>query len=183
MPFEAMVKVEVRGGPKSSKAQSKKASVIGHTITWDERLILEVAEEANELRIMLCRERYQGNKRGTSVIAACGIYVADILEAVPIDKYFELFKPNAGGEGGHIRIAMNFVQSLDELDAVGQMQDKSLATDLAVPVANKANEHAAGTKDRSLPSKPSGKRRRFPFIPLLVIIGAGGFVAKKLLNK
>lgn len=30
--------------------------------------------------------------------------MTDILDAVPIDKYFELFKPNAGGEGGYIRI-------------------------------------------------------------------------------
>jgi len=35
-----------------------------------------------------------------------GIFVQDILEAVPIDKYFELFKPGAGGEGGFIRVAM-----------------------------------------------------------------------------
>lgn len=34
----------------------------------------------------------------------------DILEAVPIDKYFELFKPNAGGEGGFVRISMDFAQ-------------------------------------------------------------------------
>lgn len=32
----------------------------------------------------------------------------DILEAVPIDKYFELFKPKNGGEGGFIRVAINF---------------------------------------------------------------------------
>ena len=37
-----------------------------------------------------------------------GIFVQDILEAVPIDKYFELFKPGAGGEGGFIRVAMAF---------------------------------------------------------------------------
>ena len=36
----------------------------------------------------------------------------DIIEAVPIDKYFELFKPNAGGEGGYIRISMNFIKDL-----------------------------------------------------------------------
>lgn len=32
----------------------------------------EVLEGCNELRLMLCREKFQGNKRGTSVIAACG---------------------------------------------------------------------------------------------------------------
>ena len=32
----------------------------------------ELLDNANELRLMLCREKYQGTKRGTSVIAACG---------------------------------------------------------------------------------------------------------------
>eukprot|EP00192_Tetraselmis_astigmatica_P021189 CAMPEP_0117661012 /NCGR_PEP_ID=MMETSP0804-20121206/7311_1 /TAXON_ID=1074897 /ORGANISM="Tetraselmis astigmatica, Strain CCMP880" /LENGTH=289 /DNA_ID=CAMNT_0005467853 /DNA_START=214 /DNA_END=1090 /DNA_ORIENTATION=+ len=43
-----------------------------------------------------------------SFIAACGIYMSDILDAVPIDKYFELFKPGLGGEGGQIRVSMNY---------------------------------------------------------------------------
>jgi len=34
--------------------------------------------------------------------------VSDILDAVPIDKYFELFKPSAGGEGGFIRLGLDF---------------------------------------------------------------------------
>ena len=34
----------------------------------------------------------------------------DILEAVPIDKYFELFKPGEGLEGGFIRISMNYLR-------------------------------------------------------------------------
>jgi hypothetical protein len=32
----------------------------------------EVLEGANELRIMLCKEKFNGTKKGTSVIAACG---------------------------------------------------------------------------------------------------------------
>eukprot|EP00983_Pelagomonas_calceolata_P106730 1159266-Pelagomonas_calceolata.AAC.5 len=43
------------------------------------------------------------------------IFVDDIIEAVPIDKYFELFKPNLLGGGGFIRICMNFVKDLSEL--------------------------------------------------------------------
>jgi hypothetical protein len=53
----------------------------------------------------------------TSLCWLCntGIYVDDILEAVPIDKYFELFKPKNGGEGGFIRVAMNFsTESADD---------------------------------------------------------------------
>ena len=29
----------------------------------------------------------------SSIVAACGIYMRDIIDAVPIDKYFEMFKP------------------------------------------------------------------------------------------
>lgn len=50
--------------------------------------------------------------------AACplaGIFVSDILDAVPIDKYFELFKPSAGGEGGFIRLGLDFVKDPAEL--------------------------------------------------------------------
>ena len=43
-----------------------------------------------------------------SAAAYAGIFVSDILEAVPIDKYFELFRPGAGGEGGFIRISINY---------------------------------------------------------------------------
>lgn len=52
-----------------------------------------------------------------SCAARCaGIFVNDILDAVPIDKYFELFKPGAGGEGGYIRISINFVNDLKDLE-------------------------------------------------------------------
>ena len=37
-----------------------------------------------------------------------GIFVEDILDAVPIDKWFEMFKPSAAGEGGFIRVHMSF---------------------------------------------------------------------------
>lgn len=40
--------------------------------------------------------------------ACAGIFVSDILDAVPIDKYFELFKPSAGGEGGFIRLGLDY---------------------------------------------------------------------------
>lgn len=42
------------------------------------------------------------------VSCGAGIFVSDILDAVPIDKYFELFKPSAGGEGGFIRLGLDF---------------------------------------------------------------------------
>jgi hypothetical protein len=40
--------------------------------------------------------------------------VNDIMDAVPIDKYFELFKPGQGGDGGFIRISMDYVKDLKD---------------------------------------------------------------------
>lgn len=81
---------------------------------------MEVLEGASELRVMLCRERRQEGRVGTSVVAACGIFVADILDAAPIDKYFELFKPGAGGDGGFVRVAMGFYPDQASLRARGR---------------------------------------------------------------
>lgn len=43
-----------------------------------------------------------------SAVCLTGIFVDDILDAVPIDKWFEMFKPAAAGEGGFIRVHMSF---------------------------------------------------------------------------
>ncbi|KDD76519.1 hypothetical protein H632_c196p0, partial [Helicosporidium sp. ATCC 50920] len=40
-----------------------------------------------------------------------GIYVRELVEAVPLDKYFELYKPGTGAEGGFIRVSVNFLQA------------------------------------------------------------------------
>eukprot|EP00798_Chlamydomonas_sp_ICE-L_P000617 gene617-2048_t len=117
--FEAFVRVEIRGGAHSVKAQTAKAALDGETITWGEEMRLELLNGSNELRLMLCREKFLGQKKGTAVISACGIYVNDILEAAPIDKYFELFKPSGGGEGGLIRVTMRHEKGLSELDSAG----------------------------------------------------------------
>ena len=105
---EGFVKVEIRGGARAVKQTSQPKRVVANSASWSEDLTLEVLEGASELRVMLCREKRQEGRVGTTVVAACGIFVADILDAVPIDKYFELFKPGAGGEGGFVRIAMSF---------------------------------------------------------------------------
>jgi hypothetical protein len=103
---------------------------------------------------MLCREKFQGTKKGTSVIAACGIFVDDIIDAVPIDKYFELFKPNAGGEGGFIRICMDFVKDPLQMEKQGHFLTGSIAEETASQL-------------ESTPAGPSKPKRR----------GKGGKVA------
>eukprot|EP01025_Chloroclados_australasicus_P066810 TRINITY_DN9229_c0_g1_i1.p1 TRINITY_DN9229_c0_g1~~TRINITY_DN9229_c0_g1_i1.p1 ORF type:complete len:190 (+),score=34.28 TRINITY_DN9229_c0_g1_i1:248-817(+) len=115
---EAFVKAEVRGGAKGTqKAATKPAKVENCKMTWREPLYLEISDGnqfASELRLLLCREKTNNGKRSVSVITACGIFVKDIVQAVPIDKYFELFKPGTGEEGGYIRLRMNLV-SEDEI--------------------------------------------------------------------
>lgn len=69
----------------------------------------ELGEDASELRLLLCRERHADGRKSTNVVTACGIFVHDILEAAPIDKYFEMFKPGSGAEGGFIRLRMALV--------------------------------------------------------------------------
>lgn len=46
----------------------------------------------------------------TLLLATAGIFVADILRAVPINKYFELYKPKATeqSEGGFIKVVIEF---------------------------------------------------------------------------
>ena len=80
----------------------------GVRATWNEKLVMPVHTGTEELRVILCK-----NKKGgfnTGVVGAAGIYVQDILRAVPIDKHFQLFKPGEGGDAGFIRLAMNFSQ-------------------------------------------------------------------------
>lgn len=52
---------------------------------------------------MLCRPKESnGERSSSSIVAACGIYMKDILEAAPVDKYFELYKPGASAVPGPI---------------------------------------------------------------------------------
>jgi hypothetical protein len=66
----------------------------------------EITEQSSELRLLLCREKEANGKKSTNVVTACGIFVTDILDAAPIDKYFEMFKPGSGKEGGFVRLKM-----------------------------------------------------------------------------
>jgi hypothetical protein len=70
-------------------------------------------ENSSELRLLLCRDKHNNGKRSTNVVTACGIFVSDILEAAPIDKYFEMFKPGSGQEGGFVRLKMTLVSEAE----------------------------------------------------------------------
>ncbi|KAK9801424.1 hypothetical protein WJX73_010718 [Symbiochloris irregularis] len=125
---QGFVKVEIRGGSRTVKAQSTQKRVEGTALRWDEDLSLNVLEDAKELRLMLCRERKSQStgKISAVVMAACGIYVREILENVPIDKHFELFKPQSGAAGGSIHIHAEY--RLSETPENGHHNYGGLAT-------------------------------------------------------
>eukprot|EP00877_Chromochloris_zofingiensis_P012431 jgi/Chrzof1/7441/Cz02g24050.t1 len=132
----------------------------------------EVLENANELRVMLCKDKLMTSnsgtqKRGTTVLAACGIYVNDILDAVPIDKYFELFKPAGGGEGGFIRIGLDFVQD------ASQLASKQNAIANGLPAIN----GQSGDNTQAPKARKSGKRRAAWVVPLVLVSVAAAGVA------
>jgi len=110
---DVFVKIEIRGQQnRPIKKQTSVSRVSGGTVSWDEQLALEHYGGSGELRILLCqpKQKKEGERSSSVVLAACGIYMKDILEAVPIDKYFELFKPQEGADGGFIRISMNYLK-------------------------------------------------------------------------
>lgn len=139
------VKIEIRGGARTVKKQTSNQKIKDGTINWEEQLALECLDGASELRILLCREKKNGDKQGTSIVAACGIYMKEILEAVPIDKYFELFKPGHGAEGGFIRVSVNYLNPEQ--------------------VRNGGLHGIEGGRRR---------KGGFPFIPLFLLAAAGG---------
>lgn len=73
----------------------------------------DLFEGAAELRMLLCREQTNNGKRTVHVVTACGIFVQHILDAAPIDKYFEMFKPGSGSEGGFVRLKMRLLSGPD----------------------------------------------------------------------
>lgn len=73
----------------------------------------DLFEGAAELRMLLCREQTANGKRTVHVVTACGIFVQHILDAAPIDKYFEMFKPGSGSEGGFVRLKMRLLSGPD----------------------------------------------------------------------
>ena len=53
------------------------------------------------------------------MVAACGLFVKEIIAAVPITKQFELFRPKNAGAGGMIQVAMNFKTPEENTPAKG----------------------------------------------------------------
>ncbi|CAK0746273.1 hypothetical protein CVIRNUC_001679 [Coccomyxa viridis] len=182
---EGFVKVEIRGekGIKV-KVQSTPKRVLANSINWQEELILDVLENANELRIMLCREKRSGTRTGTSVIAACGIFVNDIMDAVPIDKYFELFKPGQGGEGGFIRIGMDYVKSLKDKDGkAGDAKAQPLGYKPALSFKGYTPDNGAKREKANNSGKKKGGRILKVVVGAAVLAGAAFGALKLAENK
>jgi hypothetical protein len=99
-----------------SKSISSAAALQSKKVTKQgDMLCSQITEESSELRLLLCRAKQDSSgKKSTSVVTACGIFISDIVEASPIDKYFEMFKPGSGKEGGFVRLRLNLITE-DEL--------------------------------------------------------------------
>lgn len=178
--LEGYVKVELRGQEvPTTKVSSSLKRVLAGQISWQEDIVCDVLEGANELRLMLCKEKRNPSTGavGQSVVAACGIYVDDILEAVPIDKYFELFKPKNGGDGGFIRVAMNFsTESPEEAADSNQAAPYVPSTSFkkyskSSADADEAEDDAAVLTD-SGGTDSGGTKRRIPLGKILITVGA-----------
>ncbi|GMH40931.1 hypothetical protein BSKO_08835 [Bryopsis sp. KO-2023] len=178
---DGFVRVEVKGEGKVSKANTLNQRVEDCTITWEQELRLEVSDTSQELRIMLCKERVrsESDRKSAQVIAACGIFVSDILEAVPIDKYFELFKPVADsscGLGGFVRIAMRASSTRKPLAETQGNGDESLNQEnvrLSRDVAAQIQERLSGYNQQPQDPEAGGKGRHI--IPL-ICVGAAAAV-------
>mmetsp|Transcript_14255 Transcript_14255/g.43062 ORF Transcript_14255/g.43062 Transcript_14255/m.43062 type:complete len:220 (+) Transcript_14255:219-878(+) len=174
--FEGYVKVEIRGKPPvpTVKVSSSVKRVLAGQISWQEEIVCDVLEGANELRLMLCKEKRNAatGAVGQSIVAACGIYVDDILEAVPIDKYFELFKPKNGGDGGFIRVAMNFSTESPEEAAAGNQVAPYVPSTSFKKYSKSSTEAEEAELNEDLTDSPGGGKRRIPFGKILVLAGA-----------
>lgn len=197
---EGYVKVEIRGGPRNIKVVSSTKRVLANAISWQEDITCEILEGASELRIMLCKEKRSPttSRIGSSVVAACGIFVEDILDAVPIDKYFELFKPGAGGDGGFIRVAMNYDTQLAAAE-----QESSAAQEAGVPFQPQLSFNSYSRAPAPAPAAPQlveavevakpaatvepepakKDRRRIPLVKIGMVVGASAITVLKLLKK
>mmetsp|Transcript_9797 Transcript_9797/g.18306 ORF Transcript_9797/g.18306 Transcript_9797/m.18306 type:complete len:255 (-) Transcript_9797:407-1171(-) len=114
VPFEGFVKIEIRGGSRNVKDQTARVRVDDDgKIVWNQTISLELLKEATELRLIFCKDRSKRQvaaltRKTPSVIAACGIYVDDILKSAPFEKKFELYKPNSGTDRGTIKLSLGF---------------------------------------------------------------------------
>jgi hypothetical protein len=130
---EGFVKVELRGeGTKPIKKITRVVPAVRREggppdvkMVWNEPVYLEISSNSTELRLLLCREKENNGKKSLHVVTACGIFVKDILDAVPIDKYFEMFKPVSGNEGGFVRLKMNIIPEADMKGIQKHLQEKT----------------------------------------------------------
>lgn len=104
-----------------------------------------------------------------------GIYVRELVEAVPLDKYFELYKPGTGAEGGFIRVSVNFLQA-DQVPAGMTESSQRLSRRCVMSEAPRRSFCAS-----------SASSSHFPLVPLVRIsslsMGVGVVVAAFALTR
>lgn len=104
-----------------------------------------------------------------------GIYVSDIIDAVPIDKYFELFKPKGGGDGGFIRISMDFVPAAaPAAEGAHAAADARGLIEHSLTLSKEIREGNVELNGAAAASGSSSKRGGLPWAKLLLAAAAVG---------
>ena len=119
--------------------------------------------------------------------------MSDILDAVPIDKYFELFKPGGGGDGGFIRLGLDYVTDPSQLPRAGASSANGFGGGrkkkcvagcfvvcLCCPFRPSMHQHTTQPNKQTKPQKTKNRRALWITLPLLLIAaGVGGYFGKK----
>jgi len=107
--FDGYVKVEMRGGSGVVvKARTSAVKSVNQKLQFNEFMTLPIPAAAEEVRLTVCKEKKRGAHGSSVKIANAGIRLRDLLQAVPIERDFNLFKPDeVTTDGGSIKLFFN----------------------------------------------------------------------------
>lgn len=90
------------------KAQTRSYPSVGGAIVWNETFEFEGVTGDEELCLHLCN-RKKKDKKAYRRIAACGLYLKDILGArLPLRNRFQMFTPKKGQEAGELGLHLSW---------------------------------------------------------------------------
>ena len=172
----AFIRIELRGGIHSQKISTASSKMKDNCLAFNTSLALDLAEDASELRLLLCKKK-DGEGSQNTVLSAAGIYVKDIIRAAPIVKWFDLFKSFGTGFGGQVKLSLTIA-------------DKASEEDTASPKEGETNGAKSSPGKSKRDSKPEAKaaggaskksnKGGFPFKLLLLAAVGGAFAFTKL---
>jgi len=200
--LDVYVKVEMRGQVDLVKART----AIGKwqedgTLRFDERLTLPIPPGAEEIRLKVCKDKKRYPLQSGNAVCNAGIYLRDLLRFVPIEKEFGLFRPTDKTAGGTIKMFFDLkpASASAAADARGKPGEVKTPTERGVAYAPapakqipRPKGEAASTmndvkahKTRGVAGTGSGQagKKKFPLLPLLVVVVGGVIGATQLKDR